>query len=59
MYYLQSRYYDASVRRFINADTSLYYSMLGYNMYAYCNNNPVNYVDYTGESANHGKIPIF
>lgn len=23
--------------------------MLGYNMYAYCNNNPVNYVDYTGE----------
>ena len=25
--------------------------MLGYNMFAYCNNNPVNYVDYTGESA--------
>ena len=24
--------------------------MLGYNMYAYCENNPVNYVDYTGEN---------
>ena len=25
--------------------------MHGYNLFAYCNNNPVNYVDYTGENA--------
>ena len=25
--------------------------MLGYNMFAYCYNNPVNYIDYTGENA--------
>ena len=25
--------------------------MYGYNLFAYCNNNPVNYVDYTGENA--------
>ena len=51
MYYLQSRYYDANICRFINADSALYHSMLGYNMFAYCENNPVNYIDTTGESA--------
>ena len=50
MYYLQSRYYDQKVGRFINADGSLYNSMHGYNLFVYCNNNPVNYVDYTGKS---------
>ncbi len=51
-YYLQSRYYDPSICRFINADvycdtgTSTYNS---YNMFAYCENNPVNCLDYTGE----------
>ena len=50
-YYLGSRYYDASVGRFINADGALYHNLLGYNMFAYCNNNPVNYVDYNGELA--------
>ena len=49
MYYLQSRYYDAKICRFINADSALYHSMLGYNMFAYCNNNPINYFDPTGE----------
>ena len=34
-----------------NADSALYYGILGYNMYAYCNNNPVMYVDPYGESA--------
>ena len=51
MYYLQSRYYDAKICRFINADS--YFStgqgILGNNMFAYCNNNPVNSVDPTGE----------
>ena len=49
MYYLQSRYYDSKICRFINADSALYHSMLGYNMFAYCDNNPVNYYDPTGE----------
>ena len=49
MYYLQSRYYDPNTCRFINADSALYHSMLGYNMFAYCSNNPVNYFDPTGE----------
>ena len=51
MYYLQSRYYDSNTCRFINADGALYHSMLGYNMFAYCENNPVNYYDPTGENA--------
>ena len=29
----------------------MYQNMLGYNMFAYCDNNPVNYYDPTGESA--------
>ena len=51
MYYLQSRYYDANICRFINADSALYHSMLGYNMFAYCENNPVNLCDFTGEAS--------
>ena len=50
LYYLATRYYDPEVRRFVTQDSALYHNMLGYNMYAYCNNNPVNYVDNTGES---------
>ena len=52
-YYLQSRYYDQAIRRFINADgyMSTGQGMLGSNMYAYCLNNPVNNVDSSGEFA--------
>ncbi len=52
-YYLQSRYYDPTVRRFLNADSyaSTGQGFLGYNMFAYCNNNSVNAVDYSGEEA--------
>ena len=51
-YYLQSRFYDPVNRRFINSDcyTSTGQGFLGYNMFAYCNNNPVDKVDYTGRS---------
>ena len=50
-YYLQSRYYDPAVRRFINADGYLFSetNMLGYNIYSYCINNPVNMYDSTGQ----------
>ena len=51
-YYLQSRYYDAGVRRFINADELLFLgangSVLGYNLYVYCENDPINNEDSTG-----------
>ena len=52
MYYLQSRYYDPSVGRFINADDADYLEankgFLGNNLFAYCENNPVNTTDSTG-----------
>ncbi len=49
LYYLQSRYYDAYTGRFINADGQLNGGLLGYNLFAYCENNPVMYTDPTGE----------
>ncbi|MCL2446693.1 MAG: hypothetical protein FWD06_08000 [Oscillospiraceae bacterium] len=50
LYYLQSRYYDPALRRFISADVFLDtgVGILGTNMYAYCNNDPVNFYDPTG-----------
>ncbi len=52
MYYLQSRYYNPQVGRFINADgyVSTGQDVTGYNMFAYCSNNPVNRVDQSGTS---------
>ena len=49
-YYLQSRYYDPNIGRFINADSysSTGQGILGNNMYAYCNNNPVIFEDSSG-----------
>ena len=49
-YYLQSRYYDPVLCRFINADSfaSTGQDFLGYNMFAYCNNNPVCFYDSEG-----------
>ena len=46
-YYLQSRYYDPANRRFINADSlaSTGQGILGSNMFAYVNNDPVNCID--------------
>jgi len=42
-FYCQSRYFDPEVGRFISADALLStgQGILGYNMYAYCLNNPV------------------
>ena len=52
-YYLQSRYYDPEIARFINADdfASTGQGILGHNMFAYCLNNPVNYSDCSGTSS--------
>jgi len=50
MYYLQSRYYCPTIGRFINADEfiSTGQGLLGFNMFAYTGNNPVNRVDRDG-----------
>ena len=49
-YYLQSRYYDPAICRFINADAfaSTGQGFLGHNMFVYCSNNSVNMIDPTG-----------
>ena len=51
-YYLQSRYYDPEVGRFLNSDSVEYLGangdLISYNLYAYCSNNPVMNTDYTG-----------
>ena len=54
-YYLQSRYYDPAICRFINADTFATTDANGFlsaNMFAYCENNPV------GNSDSEGEFPI-
>ena len=50
-YYLNSRYYDPEIGRFINADsyTNTDRGLNGFNMFAYCNNNPVMGYDPSGE----------
>ena len=51
LYYLNSRYYDPSVGRFINADDISYIQptdINGLNLFAYCGNNPVMYTDPSG-----------
>ena len=49
LYYLLSRYYDPAVGRFLNSDSLISQkSTLGFNVFAYCNNNPVNMSDPTG-----------
>ena len=52
-YYLNSRYYDPKIGRFINADDISVLDLTniainGLNLYAYCLNNPVNDVDEDG-----------
>jgi len=53
LYYLQSRYYDPEMGRFINADAlvSTGQGILGNNMFAYCGNNAINCIDSCGHDA--------
>ena len=53
-YYLNSRYYDPEVGRFISPDdlnvlTANSMGLTDKNLYAYCDNNPIMRVDYGGE----------
>ena len=53
LYFLQTRYYDPEVGRFLNRDSVEYAdpeTINGLNLYAYCLNNPVEYVDPDGHS---------
>ncbi len=53
LYYLQARYYDPEVCRFISADVYMTtgQGIVGSNMYAYCNNSPVILGDKQGTEA--------
>ncbi len=51
LYYLQTRYYDPEICRFMTIDGVEYVESdptCGRNLYAYCGNNPVMYIDPTG-----------
>ena len=64
LYYVSSRYYAPDVGRFINADDTDYLSeddgSAGYNLFAYCMNDPVNRFDVDGNRSlpNWAKIVI-
>ena len=51
-YYLQSRYYDPTIGRFLNADDTAFLgasgTLLSWNLFGYCSNNSVNDCDFTG-----------
>ena len=54
LYYLQTRYYDPAIGRFVNADDVSYLdpdTLNGMNLYSYCLNNPVMGFDPTGHLA--------
>ena len=55
-YYLQSHYYNPTWGRFINADDIDFLGadegLLSYNLFAYCENNPLKYADYSGTFLN-------
>ena len=55
LYYLQSRYYNPAIGRFLNADDIDYLgandSLLSFNLFAYCQGNPINSTDPLGTVA--------
>ena len=53
LYYLNYRYYDPNLGRFISPDDASYINpnnVNGLNIYAYCNNDPINNIDPTGHT---------
>ncbi|MBL8065834.1 MAG: RHS repeat-associated core domain-containing protein [Chthonomonadaceae bacterium] len=53
--YMRARYYEPSTGRFVSEDPA----MDGSNWFAYCSNNPVNYLDFTGKWKITGKSDYF
>ena len=63
LYYLQSRYYNPEWGRFLNCDdTNILLATQGEthnaNLFAYCNNNPINNADYSGYEAEEIVITV-
>ncbi len=56
-YYLNARYYDPRVARFLTEDTFKGYAddPLSLNLYTYCSNNPIRYYDPTGHLSEEQK----
>lgn len=52
-YYLQSRYYDPEMGRFLNCDVVYDYDagLQGFDLFLYCGNNPVNRIDISGANS--------
>ena len=50
LYWLQSRFYDPNTGRFLNADSQLNLKdgFTGTNLFTYCGNNPIMFIDPTG-----------
>lgn len=52
LYYVSSRYYDSEIGRFLNSDEITYLgadsTVLSYNLYTYCENEPTNNEDRSG-----------
>ena len=62
-YYLQSRYYDPAISRFINADTTDIFvvnheNFTQYNLFTYCINNPITFTDDAGTWPNWVKKAV-
>ncbi|HPK57557.1 MAG TPA: RHS repeat-associated core domain-containing protein, partial [Spirochaetota bacterium] len=57
LYYYGARYYDAKTSRFISADDRFddLYSAAGLNIFAYCHNNPVRFIDPSGHDYEDAK----
>ena len=62
LYYLQSRYYDPVVGRFVNADEAEFAvsreAVLKHNLFSYCVNEPIKHVDYSGHDGGVIEIAI-
>lgn len=65
LYYVSSRYYDPEIGRWISPEPNVYNGefdegagLIGYNVYAYCANNPVNNLDPTGKFVISTAVPI-
>ncbi|MCL2446695.1 MAG: RHS repeat-associated core domain-containing protein [Oscillospiraceae bacterium] len=58
LFYLQSRYYDPMLRRFISPDIYMDTAdgIMGTNMYAYCHNDPINFYDPEGTKRLSGSM---
>ena len=61
LYYLQSRYYDPCMGRFLNADDATIIILLNVfyknNLFSYCYNNPIRYSDYYGYAPKQSEVP--